>query len=369
MTDALASAQRQPQFDRGLVKGWAEDVLCAVGLEPRDARLTADLLLFSQVRGVISHGLSLLGPYVERIRNGGTNVVPVPKQRANGGVRVIDADNAIGPVCAMDASVAAAASARINGIGMAVVRNANHIGALAFYTQKLAAQGLVVIMASNADPSMAPPEGGAPVLGSNPLAIAVPDPKAEGRIVLDMATTAVAHGRLVAALRQGKAIPEHWAVDSAGLPTTNPAEALMGALLPAAGYKGYGLAFMIDLLTAGLSGGQIGRDVVPLKTSTDHPQGVSVLVIAIDPEYCFGARHLSEVVTTLEDHVATAATAGGVPSVAPGVPEALRATYSERDVAVDLPLVEELIRLGKDVGIPAPFGLDDFTSGVSRLDR
>jgi len=355
MTDALVSAATQPQFDSVLVKRWAQDVLCAAGLAPSDARITADLLLFSQIRGVISHGLSLLGPYVERIRDGGTNLVPVPRHKANGGVCVIDADDAIGSVCAMRASEAAADSARSNGIGMAVVRNANHIGALAFYVQGLAAQGLVAIMATNADPSMAPPEGGPPLLGSNPLAVAVPDPRAEGRIVLDMATTAVAHGRLVAALRQDQAIPEHWAVDSAGLPTTDPAEALKGALLPAAGYKGYGLAFMIDLLTAGLSGGQIGRDIVPLKASTDKPQGISVLVIAIDPEYCSGAEHLSLAVTALEDHVAAGAAAGKIPPVAPGVPESQRAMRSGRDVAVDLRLVEELSRLGKDVAVPWPF--------------
>lgn len=370
MTDPLITARNQPQFDTGLVKGWVQDVLCAAGLSPSDARLTSDLLLFSQVRGVISHGLSLLGPYVERIRAGGTNVAPVPQQRVHGGVCVIDADAAVGSVCAMRASEAAADSARGNGIGMAVVRNANHIGALAFYVQRLAAQGFVAIMASNADPSMAPPEGGPPVLGSNPLAIAVPDPQAKGRIVLDMATTAVAHGRLVAALRQDQAIPEHWAVNSAGLPTSDAAEAVKGALLPAAGYKGYGLAFMIDLLTAGLSGGPIGRDIVPLKTLTDRPQGISVLVIAIDPEYCSGAGHLYGVVTALEDHVAAGAAPGRVPPVAPGVPEARRAMRSGQDVAVDLPLVEELIRIGEDVGIPGPFDIDAFVPGyMARLDR
>ncbi len=363
MDETAPQLSSHPVFDVARLTDWVEGLLCAAGTPPGDATLTAELLMFSQVRGVVSHGLSLLGPYARRSRDGGTNCAPRPRSTVHGAVCVIDADDAIGSVCAMQAVESATELARAYGIGLAAVRNANHVGALAFYVQRLAQDGLVAIMASNADPSMASPSGGSPVLGSNPLAIAVPDPQGRGRIVLDMATTAVAHGRIVAALRQDQSIPGDWAVDADGLPTTEPAAAMGGALLPAAGYKGFGLAFMIDVLAAGLSQGRIGRDVVPLKTSTDQPQGVSVLVIAIDPEACSGSGYLSGVVDALEDQIAVGG--GESPlSVAPGVPEARRAAQNERQVAVDAPLVDELLKLAEEFGVPASLLLDGVDSGI-----
>lgn len=341
-------------FSVDRLREWTSGVLQRAGLLQSSSDVVADLLVYSQRRGVLSHGLNLLEPYVERIINGGTNPDPHPRITGAGAVRTVDGDGGIGGAACVAASDEAAALAEQHGIGMVAVRNTNHAGALAYYVERLVQRGLAAIVVSNADPSMVPPGGGAAVLGSNPLSIGVPESMTNGRLILDMATSAAAHGKIVNAARAGRPIPADWAVDEHGDPTTDPDEALRGALVPAAGPKGFGLAFMIDVLCAGLSGGPIGREIVPLKASTHLPQQVSVLIIAISPDHCAGSAHLDATANALVDAVGSARSQEdirGLPLV-PGEPEFIKRREQETLVAIDANLIANLVGLGERMRLP-----------------
>lgn len=317
-------------------------------------------MVYSQRRGALSHGLNLLEPYVERVIGGGINPGSNPVITGAGAVRTVDGDSGIGATACVAASDEAAALATRHGIGMVVLRNSNHVGALAYYVDRLVQRGFAAIMFSNADPSMVPPGGGAAVLGSNPISVGIPESGTSGRLVLDMATSAAAHGKIVTAARAGRSIPADWAVDEHGKPTTDPAEALRGALVPAAGPKGFGLAFMVDVLCAGLSGGPIGREIVPLKSSTDLPQQVSVLIIAISPDYCAGSAHLDATAAALVDAVRSARSGDdirGLPLV-PGEPEFMKGQEQEAVVEIDAALTASLVGLGERLGLSFPIRND-----------
>lgn len=157
------------------------------------------------------------------------------------------------------------------GIGACAVRNSNHCGAMAYYTQMAAAQAMIGVAASNANPTVAPWGGKDPVLGTNPISVAVPTP-GETPFLLDMSTSAAARGKIILAASAGERIPQGWALDRAGRPTQDPSDALQGVLLPAAGPKGYGLALLVDVMCGVLSGSAFGLRVGALYDEFTRPQ-------------------------------------------------------------------------------------------------
>lgn len=332
-------------------------LLRAAGLRAEHAAAVRRSLLFAEVRGTHSHGLARLRPYLERIRHGGVNPDPALREHDSGAVRVIDGDGGPGAVVGLAAVDAARQAATRYGIGLACARNTNHVGALAFYSAELSAQGLVSIVLANADPIMVPPGGRRAVVGSNPIAIGVPGAgHASQSPLLDMATTAVAHGRIVELHRQGQSIPAGWAVDADGGATTDAAAALAGALLPAAGPKGFGLAFMIDLLCAGLSGGSAGSGIVPVADRFTEAQGCCLLVIAVDPAHAAGRDAFGQANKRLADAVRRSPAAGGRPPMVPGEPEAEQARWATGSgrLAVPDPLYRDLVALFEEWSIALP---------------
>jgi LDH2 family malate/lactate/ureidoglycolate dehydrogenase len=332
-------------------------VFAAAGLRDDHATAVRRCLLFAEVRGTRSHGLARLRPYLERIRQGGINADPAVTVHESGAVRVIDGDGGPGAVIGLAAVDAARAGATRYGIGLACVRNTNHVGALAFYSAELSGHGLVSIVLANADPIMVPPGGRRAVVGSNPIAIGVPG---DGHVIqsplLDMATTAAAHGRLVELHKQGQSIPAGWAVDADGGATTDAAAALAGALLPAAGPKGFGLAFMIDLLSAGLSGGSVGSGIVPVADRFTEAQGCCLMVIAIDPAHAAGGDIFTQADQRLVGAVRRSPPAGDRPPMVPGEPEAERARRitGSGGLAVPEPLYDDLVALFAQWSVDPP---------------
>jgi LDH2 family malate/lactate/ureidoglycolate dehydrogenase len=211
----------------------------------------------------------------------------------------------------------------------------------------------VAIALGNADPIMVPPGGGRAVLGSNPVALAVP-PVAGAAPLLDMATTAAAHGKIVMAEARGAPIPSGWAVDAAGQETTVAAQALAGALLPAAGPKGFGLSFFVDVLCAGLAGGRTGSAIVPLYESPGQPQGATFVVIAIDPDHAAGAGELGRATSEVAAAVRAAGPDGSRPPMIPGEPERRREVEAGNELRVPREVVEQLDAVRPDVPLPRP---------------
>lgn len=236
--------------------------LAKVGVGDFDAHLTADVLVTTDAWGVFTHGVKALGGYIRRIRAGGIRPDARPRITAEGpGWVLIDGGSGLGMVTSVFAMRAAMEKARACGIGYAGVFNSCHFGAAGYYAAMAAAEDMIGLAMANDTPSVSAPGAKGRITGSNPLAYAVPTGSGPP-ILLDMATSTVAGGKVTAAHALGKMIPEGWLIDPDGRPTTDPgAFPAGGALTPMAGHKGYGLALLIEVLSAVLTGAAITRQV------------------------------------------------------------------------------------------------------------
>ncbi|WP_238005671.1 Ldh family oxidoreductase [Dactylosporangium sp. AC04546] len=276
-------------------------VLRSVGVPETDARLVADSLVTADRWGHPSHGMLRLGWYVARIRSGAMTAVTEPVTVVDGGaVSVMDGREGVGQVIADTACQDAVSRAERHGVGIVAVRNSNHFGTAAYWTRRMAAAGCVGILTTNGSPAMAPWGGRVKTVGANPWSIAAPG-GSHGSVVLDIANTGVARGKIYAALQRGEAIPGDWATDAKGIPTTDPRAAIEGILLPMAGHKGYGVAFMMDLLSGVLTGSSYAAGVagpyVPDRRSGCGHLAMAIRIDALmDPaEY---ARRVDDLIST-----------------------------------------------------------------------
>jgi LDH2 family malate/lactate/ureidoglycolate dehydrogenase len=270
------------------LRGFCQVILDAAGFTTSAAELVADSMADAEARGISSHGVIRTRIYAERLRAGILDPEATPavvKERA--GTVHIDAGNAVGHVGAAAGMDAAMGRARSAGVGVAGVRNSNHCGTLSYFVRRAAEPGLVGVATTTAPVTMAYHGGRTRAVGTNPLAVAVPRRSARP-IVLDMATSATARGKIIYSAQVGKPIPQGWAVNVDGRPTTDPAAALAGAVLPFAGPKGSGLAMMIDLLCGGLISGVTGDQIGDMYEDWDRTQRVSHLFIALDPDAWLG---------------------------------------------------------------------------------
>ena len=261
--------------------------LCRRALQHVNANSAAveavtDALLWCELHGVSSHGLNMLPTYMERALSGGIDPQATPHiTHHRGALLRLDGYGSFGQYIATVAVIEAIKLTKEHGVGVVSVFNANHAGALGCFTQKLAETGLIGFMAHNANPAVAPFGGRKAAIGTNPLSFAFPGGKFP--VVVDLATSAAAKGKLYELARSGDQIPAGLALDANGNPTTSLAEALKGILLPLGGPKGYSLAVAVEMLTGVLSGGALGPDIPSFHKAQDKPQGVSMLVLAIDP--------------------------------------------------------------------------------------
>jgi LDH2 family malate/lactate/ureidoglycolate dehydrogenase len=241
-----------------VLQEFAARCFVAVGMEQADAALVADTLVAAELRGVTSHGLVRLPVYLGNLKDGLVDATARPTLGADGpAVALVDGKRAMGQVASKFGMDLAIARARDNGIAAVTVRNSNHFGAGAYWAMLALPERMIGIAMTNGAVAMAPTGGVTPLLGNNPIAVASPAGE-ELPIVLDMAQTMVARGWIKLAAMRGQQLPDGWAQDARGKPTNDPAAALDGSLLPIGGYKGYGLAVIVELLTAALSGAAMG---------------------------------------------------------------------------------------------------------------
>lgn len=313
------------KMDAVEVSAWAASLLESEGLQSSDAAVVAENLAYAELRGTASHGFIRLPIYVHRIRAGGINAKHVPSLVSDlGALAVLDADDGPGAATAKLAALLASDRAQEFGIGCVLVRNGNHFGAAAFYTEQIADRGLAGIVMCNTDRAVCAPFGGKAVLGTNPMAFGLPVARAD-RPILDMATSEVAYGKLLVASAKAASIPLGWAVDSEGRPTQNPQDGLDGALLPAAGPKGFGLAFMIDALLA-LSGAEVSPHVNALHGDDAAPQRLGQIFIAMRPTV--SNEQYSAAVASLVDDLRSSRLPASPAVMYPGEPESLRKSAS-----------------------------------------
>jgi LDH2 family malate/lactate/ureidoglycolate dehydrogenase len=259
----------------------AVDIFTALGVAAADALTVAEDLVTADLEGIASHGVVLIPMYVDRMLKGSVSA----RSRGDvvsdrGATIVIDAGNALGQLTARQAARLAAGRAQDIGVAAVAVRNAFHFGTAGRYARLMAEQGCVGIVMSNTRPLLPAPGGAEAMTGNNPVAVALPTAGAHP-VEVDMALSASAMGKIRLAADAGEGIPSGWAVDALGQPTTDPEAAIKGMLLPAAGAKGFGLAFVVDLLCGGLSGGAVGAEVRPLYGDPGLPYQCSQLFLAV----------------------------------------------------------------------------------------
>ncbi|MEV0284415.1 Ldh family oxidoreductase [Kribbella sp. NPDC050820] len=274
----MASAQRtRPEA----LQAFTEAVLRAEGVPGPDAHLLADTLVTAELWGHASHGMLRLPWYVARLRSGAMErVTRTERVRDTGALVVLDGRNGIGQVITDQAVTLGVQRAREYGVSAIGIRNSGHFGTAAYFTRKAADEGCVAFLCTNASPAMAPWGGRNKSVGTNPWSIAAPAGR-HGTVVMDLANTAVARGKVYLAAERGTEIPEGWAADADGNPTTDPRSAIEGLILPMAGPKGYVISFMFDVLAGVLTGSAFGTDVAG-PYHPDAPSGVGHLLLTID---------------------------------------------------------------------------------------
>jgi len=250
------------------LKNYLVDIFISVGVPKKDAETTSDVLVQADLRGIESHGVARILRYVGRIRDGQTE--PRPNIRVVSetiSTLLIDGGNGLGQVVGVYAMERCIEKAKRAGICFATVRNSNHYGIAGYYAMMGLKEDMIGFSSTNSYPLVAPTYGRKRMFGTNPIAIAVPTMK-EVPFVLDMATTVVPLGKIEVSERREKQVPTGWGVDSEGQDTTDPSKIRNGgSILPLggtvehAGYKGYGLGVLVDILTGVLSGGIFGPDV------------------------------------------------------------------------------------------------------------
>ncbi len=257
----------------------------ACGLTLPDAALVADTLVQADLWGHSSHGVLRLGWYGARLRSGATRATANPNAVMQAGALcVLDGENAMGQVVADRAMAMAIDAAKAHGVGAVSVRNSGHFGTAMYFTRQAARAGCIGFMSTNASPAMAPWGGRTAEVGTNPWSIAAPA-GSHPPMMLDIANTAVARGKLHAAKDRGDAIPGDWALDAEGQATVDAAAGIAGSLLPMGGHKGYAIAVMMDVISGVLSGSAFGGAV----TGPYNPEGTSGaghLALAIDVAGC-----------------------------------------------------------------------------------
>jgi ureidoglycolate dehydrogenase (NAD+) len=336
----------------GVLEHLSVQVLEQVGVPTDTARLVAACLLFADARGVSSHGIIRLPIYVERIRQGMVDPTARPSvEGGDGPLRWVDARNGVGALGAHTGLETAREAAERHGLGMGGVRRSNHCGALGFYAERAARQGFIALAVSNAPVTMTYYGARSRSVGTNPLAIAVPR-ASEHPLVLDIATSATARGKIIEAAHEGRDIPPGWAVDSEGRPTTDAGAALEGSVLPLAGPKGSGLAMMIDLLAGALTGAATGQRIGDMYENWEEPQNVGHLFMVIDPAASPGNGFSTHVEEFIDDVRGLPPADGFDQVLLPGEIEADAAERAARDgVALPASTLRALRELAAEVGV------------------
>lgn len=343
------------RVDPDRLREFAAAVYASCGVPEDDARLVADTLVQADLWGHSSHGVLRLDWYRSRILAGTMAALTRPELLLDGGATaVIDGRDGIGQALAKRAMEEAVARAKRHGVGVVAVRNSNHFGTAMYFTRIAASQGCIGFLSTNASPAMAPWGGREKRMGNNPWSIAAPAGR-HAPMVLDMANTAVARGKVYLARSRGERIPEGWALDAEGRPTTDPAAAIEGMILPMGGHKGYAITVMMDVLSGVLTGSGFASQVHgPYQSEHRSRCGHLAMALRIDafePQAEFEAR-----MERLVHELKSVPLAPGFDEILyPGEMEARNEARHRREgLAIPAATLADLERIARDAGVPPP---------------
>lgn len=327
------------------------EILEKSGVNKNDSRIILDTILFANRRGVATHGVGRLPLYVHKIAAGHYN----PKNEIevltdNAAYALLDAHNGFGQVAAHKATQMAIEKAKQFGVAVVGVRNSNNFGTAGFFGDMAAREGCAAMIYANAAPAIAPTGGNKTIFGTNPLCYAFPGDETHEPILLDMATTIAARGKIRLAAKNGEKIPLDWAIGPNGEPTDDPNVALKGSLLPIGGYKGYGLSMFVDIFAGMLTGSNYAGEVKNLSIM-DKDSGNGHLIIVIDISKFMSEKEKKERITHFYEAVKSCGEEGKI--FMPGEIEYNKLKIATKTIQISNKQFEEVNALAEEVGIIA----------------
>ena len=352
MSGTAATSDGEERVDAGRLLALVAAIFARCGMGEDDARLLADSLVAADLGGTHSHGVLRVPEYVAKLTKEGVDPRGRPAVvRDDGACLVVDGGNSMGQIGAHFAMARAVEHAATLGIAAAAIRGSNHCGALAYFAERALPHDMIGLATTNALPTMAPWGGAERIVGINPLAVAIPAGE-ERPIVYDAAFSASAHGKLRVYQQRGQALPESWALDRQGRPTTDPAEGIAGLLTPIGGYKGTALALIMGILSALLSGAAYGTELGSIEEGPRAGQDghfvAAIRVGAFVPVEEFKAR----VDRVVREWRACRPAAGVERVYLPGELEALRrAAYARDGIPLNAATLADLRRVASELGI------------------
>lgn len=258
--------------------------LMAAGTSRENAAPLARATAMTEADGVASHGLAYVPIYAEHVTCGKVDGQAQPQvSRSRPGVVTVDAATGFAHAAIDLGFEHLIPMAREQGVAVLAIRNSYNCGVLGCHTQRLAQAGLMGIGFTNAPASIAPSGGAQPVLGTNPFSIAAPGPDGQVMVLIDQSASAIAKSEVMKHAREGRPVPEGWVLDATGNPTTDPEAGLKGTMVPAGGYKGVGVALMVEMMAAAMTGALLGSEASPFSGPVGGPPRTGQFFIAIDP--------------------------------------------------------------------------------------
>jgi LDH2 family malate/lactate/ureidoglycolate dehydrogenase len=292
------------RYDPDAVKEVVTEIAQAAGVPDQEAETLADSLVDADIHGLSTHGVSRVNIYIRRIQKGLIDPkAEIAFDKRGPSVIAVDAGNGLGQVQANKVLEELISMAKTGGIAAATIRNSQHFGALSYYCNRAARENMILIAMTTAEPSMSPEGGCQAYFGTNPIAASFPTGKAFNFVRIDLSTSLVARGNIIAAQKEGKAIPLGWALDLEGNPTTDPNEALMGTVLTMAGHKGYALALFVELFSSVLSGAAIGSSIGSMYKDMDRKQDVGHFFCLMDIGAFMDASDFKKRVDSMIDEI------------------------------------------------------------------
>jgi LDH2 family malate/lactate/ureidoglycolate dehydrogenase len=325
-----------------------------VGISVAESKTIATLMTRADLQGAEGHGVFRLPQYIRRIRGGAVNVKPrIRVEREAAGMALVDGDNGMGHLVMRFATEKAIEKAKTAGVAWVGVKWSNHAGPASLYAAMPLEHDMIGLYLAVGNANHLPPWGGLDMLlSTNPISVAVPA-GAEPAIVLDMATTVAAYGKVKTKAQRGETMPEGWMMDRQGRPLTDPKRANEGFLLPIGGYKGYGLALIFGLLAGTLNGAAMGKDVVDFNADDTTATNTGHAIVAINVAAFQPVAEFKKSVDTLVRDLRSSERLPGVDRIRlPGEgSHAARADRVKNGILLSAPLAASLQALAKDLKI------------------
>lgn len=326
----------------------------AVGVPSGDAAILARSLVDADLHGVSTHGVSRLNIYLQRIQKGLIDPrAELVVERGFGSVLTLDACNGLGQVQAVKSLDMLMPLAKTNGVAVATIRNSQHFGALSYFCNLAADEGMVLLAMTSCEPAMSPEGGYQAFFGTNPIAASFPTGKGF-HVKIDLATSVTARGNVIAASKKNEAIPLGWALDRHGQPTTDAKEALLGTILTMAGHKGYALALMVEVFSSILSGAAVGPAIGSMYKDLDRPQNVGHFFCLLNIAAFLDPEEFTQRIDATIDQLKAGKRRPGVEEILiPGERSARNAALNEaRGIAISDETLAELTQWSKDLQVP-----------------